>query len=119
MMRIQQGADWGRFWPLANPDGTPILDWSGWAALAQVRDTPATDSPVLWSWQTDPDDDAFAGIAVFGGSPGGITLAHNGADSLPWTWRLGVWDLRVTNPSGQVAFTARGRVMVLPAVTRT
>lgn len=116
MMRISQGADWGRFWPLANPDGTAITDWTGWAALAQVRDTPAS-TEVLWSWQTAPDNDAFAGTAVFGN--GGVTLAHTGADSASWTWRLGVWDLRVTNPADKVAFVARGRVMVAPAVTRS
>lgn len=115
MMRIEQGADWGRFWPLANADATPITDWTGWAALAHVRETPSS-TELLWSWQTDPDDDAFAGTVEFG--DGGVTLAHTGADSLPWTWLLGVWDLRVTNPAGQVAFADRGRVMVLPATTR-
>lgn len=117
MMRIQQGADWGRFWPLTNPDGAAIADWTGWTALAQVRDTPSETSPVLWSWQTDPDTDAFAGTAEFGA--GGVTLAHLGADSLPWTWRLGVWDLRVTNSAGKIALADRGRVMVIPVVTRT
>ena len=115
MMRIPQGADWGRFWPLATASGDPITDWTGWTALAEVRAT-VDDPAVLWSWQTDPDDDAFAGTAEFG--DGGVSIAHKGADSLPWNWRLGVWDLRITNPSGQVAYTARGRVMVVPAVTR-
>lgn len=116
MMRISQGADWARFWPLANADGTPITDWSGWAALAQVRETIDAAQPV-WSWQTTPDDDAFAGMAEFG--DGGLTLSHKAADTLSWTWRLGVWDLRVTNPSDQVALADRGRVMVIPVVTRT
>lgn len=113
MMRISQGADWARFWPLANPDGTPITDWTSWAALAQVRDTPAEASPVLWSWGTT----GAPGGAAFGA--GGLTLSHDAADTLDWTWRLGVWDLRVTNPAGKVALAAHGRVMVIPVVTRT
>lgn len=111
MMRIPQGADWGRFWPLANPDGSAITDWTGWTALAQVRDTPGAE-PVLWSWATGGTE----GTASFG--DGGVTLAHTGADSEAWAWRLGVWDLRVTNSAGKIAYVARGRVMVAPAVTR-
>lgn len=113
MMRISQGADWARFWPLANADGTPITDWSGWAAAAQVRDIPAEASPVLWSWETG----GVQGTAAFG--DGGLTLSHVAADTLGWAWRLGVWDLRVTNPAGKVALADRGRVMVIPVVTRT
>lgn len=116
MMRIPQGSDWGRFWPLLDATGQAVTDFSGWSALAQVRATVDAPDPPLFSWQTDPDTDAFPGTAAFGN--GGITLAHKGADSLPWSWRLGVWDLRVTNSSGQIAYTARGRVMVIPAVTR-
>lgn len=113
MMRISQGADWARFWPLSNPDGSPITDWTNWAAKAQVRVEALEASPVLWTWETGGTD----GTAVFG--DGGLTLSHDAADTLAWVWRLGVWDLRVTNPDGKVALADRGRVMVIPVVTRT
>lgn len=110
MMRIEQGADWGRSWPLAQPDGTPF-DFTGWAALAQVRATD-DDPTVLWSWSTS----AGAGTITF--ESGAVVLSHKAADSLPWEWRLGVWDLRVVDASDRTALAAGGRVMVIPVVTR-
>lgn len=111
MMRIEQGADWGRSWPLNKPDGSAFPDFTGWAALAQVRAT-AADPTVLWSWSTSPG----AGTITF--ESGAVVLSHSAADSLPWEWRLGVWDLRVADASDRTALVTGGRVMVIPVVTR-
>lgn len=113
MMRIEQGADWGRSWPLSNSDGTAITDFTGWTALAQVRATADADD-VLWSWSTDPGPNQ--GSVTF--AEGKVTLAHTAADSEAWSWRLGSWDLRVKNAAGQTAFVAIGRVMVIATTTR-
>jgi hypothetical protein len=113
MMRIERGADWGRSWPLSNADGTPITDFTGWTALAQVRITPDADT-VLWSWSTT----SGAGQGTITFAEGKVTLSHTAADSQDWTWRAGAWDLRVKNGSDQTAFVALGRVMVTSTVTR-
>lgn len=113
MMRIPQGADWGRSWPLYDASGQPITDFTGWSAEAQVRAT-ADSAIVLWEWNSAP----AAGQGSITLANGAVELSHAGVDSLAWEWRLGVFDVLVRNSAGKTAYTERGRVMVIPAVTR-
>lgn len=112
MMRIKQGAEWGRTWPF-QVDGVPVTDFTGWSAKAQVRSSADSDT-VLWEWSTNPG--TGQGTATL--SDSAVTLSHHGEDSSPWAWRSGVYDVRVTDNQGREAFVYEGRVMVIPAVTR-
>lgn len=112
MMRIKQGADWGRSWPVTVA-GAPVTDFSGWDARAQVR--ASADAPAaLWEWKLG----GGAGFGTITLADSSITLTHVGADSSSWAWRLGVFDIKVTDAAGRIAFAAQGRTMVIPAVTR-
>lgn len=113
MLRIEQGADWGRFWSIT-ADGLPVTNFAGWAARAQVRTTAAAADPALWEWKLG----GGTGFGLITLANSGIKLSHAGNDSDPWAWRLGVYDIKVTDAGGRDAFAARGRVMVTPAVTR-
>lgn len=107
MWRIAQGATQGRSWPLADASGNPITDFTGWSVAAQIRDL--ENDQLQFDWATGGDTE-LAGSAV--------TLTLDGADSSGWAWRLGLYDVKVTDAGGRAAFVARGRVMVIPAVTR-
>jgi hypothetical protein len=113
VIRIEQGASWGRSWPISLPSGDPVTDFTGWTAKAQVRETPEA-TEVLFEWILGGAADK--GTITLTGSA--VELSHTGDDSDDWLWRLGRYDVKVTNAAGQEAFTARGRVMVIPAVTR-
>ena len=108
MWRIKQGATQGRSWPLADASGQPITDFTGWTAEAQVRDL--ENDQLLFDWVGGGGEISLAGSAV--------TLTLDGADSDAWAWRLGLYDVKVTDAGGRAAFVANGRVMVIPAVTR-
>jgi len=105
--RIEQGATQGRSWPLADASGNPITDFSGWTAAAQIRD--ADNAELLFDFAVDGEIE-LSGSAV--------TLTLDAADSAGWAWRLGLYDVKVTDAGGRSALVARGRVMVIPAVTR-
>lgn len=107
MWRIQQGATQGRSWPLADATGQPITDFTGWTAAAQIRD-PENDQ-LLFDFLVDGE------IELSGSA---IAVRLDATDSAGWAWRLGLYDVKVTDGTGRSAFVARGRVMVIPAVTR-
>lgn len=107
MWRIAQGATQGRSWPLADASGNPITDFTGWTGAAQIRD--ADNDQLLFDFAVD-------GEIELNGSA--VTLTLDAADSTGWAWRLGLYDVKVTDATGRAALVARGRVMVIPAVTR-
>lgn len=113
MLRIKQGATWGRFWSI-QVDGAPVTDFTGWAARAQVRTTPEAVDPALWEWKLG----GGAGFGLITLANSGVLLSHAGNDSDPWAWRLGHYDIKVTDAAGRDAFAAEGRAMVIPATTR-
>lgn len=109
MLRIYQGDTFSRTWPVSQ-DGLPITDFAGWAARAEVRETPESPT-VLWSWATGGSD----GLITLAAS--GVRLAHTAEQSAAFAWRLGGYDIKLIDPAGEVAWIARGRTMVIPAYT--
>jgi len=107
MWRIAQGATQGRSWPLTDASGNPITDFTGWTAAAQIRDP--ENVQLLFDFAVD-------GEIELNGSA--VTLTLDATDSAGWDWRLGLYDVKVTDGGGRAALVARGRVMVIPAVTR-
>lgn len=103
---IVAGDDRPLVWQLRDADGE-LVNLTGYSARAQVRER--TDSPdVLHEWSTS------TATAVLGDS----TLSLKVTDSDTWTWRRGVYDIRVTDPAGTTEVIDRGPVVITPAVTR-
>lgn len=104
---IQQGDDRPITWTLADEAGDPI-NLDGYTARGQVRRR-ADATAVLHEWST------AAGTAVL--TESSVTLKVD--DSESWTWRTGVFDLHMTDPSGRTEVVLPPRPVVLtPTVTR-
>ncbi len=105
---IQQGTSWAISWPITDESGEP-LDLSGFTVRAQVRASKEAGD-VLHEFSTE------AGNAA--AEQSSVTLSLSPAVSSAWSWRNGVYDVELTDPSGRVARIAEGSVVVSPEVTR-
>jgi hypothetical protein len=103
---IQQGDDRPLVWTLADAAGAPV-NLDGYTAVAQVRSKPSS-STVLHEWSTTN------GKAVLADSSVSLKVT----DSETWTWHSGVYDLHITDFAGRTEVIARGKVSLIPAVTR-
>lgn len=103
---IYQGDDRPLVWTLADDSGDSV-NLDGYTALAQVRTRPNAGT-VLHEWST-----ATSRIVL---SESRVTLKVD--DSEDWTWRAGVYDLHLTDPLGTTQVIARGKITLVPAVTR-
>lgn len=103
---IHQGTTWQYRWRITDPDTGAARDISTWTARGQIRAT-HTDAEPLHEW-TDIDC----------GVDGYVVIAVTPAESTAWTWRDGVYDIELIDPSGRVARIAQGAVRVSPEVTR-
>jgi|tagenome__1003787_1003787.scaffolds.fasta_scaffold19325816_2 hypothetical protein len=105
-INLLQGDDRPLVWTLADSAGAPV-NLDGYTALAQVRAQP--QSTTVWhEWSTDD------GTAVLADSS--ISLKVD--DSETWTWHSGVYDLHLIDFAGRTEVIARGKITLLPAVTR-
>jgi hypothetical protein len=107
---IYQGDDEPITWELASRASGAPVDLSGYSAIAQVREVPDFDSPVLHEWSTT------AGNAEL--STQDSTVSLKVTDSEDWTWRRGYFDLHVIDFAGRSKIVDRGPVVVVPGVTR-
>lgn len=105
---IQQGTTWAMEWTVTDDTDQP-LDVTGWGVKSQIRATPEAET-VLHEWSN------VAGNAVPGN--GSVMITVSPATSSAWTWRSGVFDIELTNLSGQVARLDEGTVEVSPEITR-
>jgi hypothetical protein len=84
--------------------GVPITVFTGWTAIAQVRDTP--DSPVLHEWSTaTPAEMAFEDEY--------IVLNLTPVDTLLWTFTRARYDVNVQDNFNRRARVAMG--MIVPS----
>lgn len=91
--------------------GGTAIDLTGWTARMQVRAT-VDSSTVLLDLSTANDR-----IRV--GSGGLIRLVLDDTDTAALDWQRGVYDLELTNPTGDtLPKLLRGYVLVRPEVTR-
>ena len=104
---VQQGDDRPLTWTLAEADGTSVENLDGYTVIAQVRARPSATT-VMHEWST------AEGTAVLAES----SVVLKVADSETWTWRSGVYDLHLTDPLGATQVIARGKITLIPAVTR-
>lgn len=113
---IPQGVDWpGINYPISGADGS-AYDLTGCSARGEIR--PFEDHPELFfAWSTTPA--TGEGLISLAGSVLNIrTLA---AESKPWRFVTGVYDIVLTNPAAPVGLrvsrVAMGNVSVSRMVT--
>lgn len=110
-LTIPQGTRWSRVWTATDSTGAPIT-LAGWTGRAQVR-VNELDPTVLFEWATSPT--GGQGAIVLAGATAAIQLT--GLESPAWSWRRGVYDLYLFDPSGGPTKLVKGRVTVSPSVT--
>lgn len=112
MLRIRQGVTWdsstGPSWPVTI--GGAAVDFTGWTGKAQVRAAVTDPDPPLYEWSTTPTATMLLANSA-------VTLLLAPGISTAWTWRLGVYNIKILDGSGRTAWVANGRVMVIPSVT--
>jgi hypothetical protein len=105
-LRCYQGDDFTFTLTVTNPDGS-AMNLTGYAALAQVRSTQASSSP-LCTFTTS-----------IGGTSNNVvtlTLPHATSSTLPAG--NAVWDCQVTSAGGIVTTLAGGQFILAAEVTR-
>lgn len=107
-LTIDQGATLDKLITWTSDAGIPY-DITGWTAKMQIRDSPGG---TLLQTLTTSDS-----TIVLGGAAGTIRLVLAAAVTSAWTWRTGVYDLELTNPSAAVTRLLQGPVTVSPEVT--
>lgn len=99
---IPQGTDWSRGWAVT-VNGAPIDDT--WTIRSQIRRKPRS-TRILHT----------LAASVVGGN---AVIAVAPEDSIPWTWRCGVYDVEIVNADESLTLrVAQGSVTVDPEVTR-
>lgn len=107
-LTIQQGTTQGFLWPIVDTSGNPV-DVTGWTARSQVRAIPTAET-VLHEWSS-----AEGNVEL---GPTGVILHVSPAASLAWTWTRGVYNVLLTDTTGNVYEIAQGTVTVDPSITR-
>ncbi|WP_028924182.1 hypothetical protein [Pseudonocardia acaciae] len=127
---IPQGKSWvGPTWALIGEGNTPV-SLAGKTARAQIRPT-AQDAQVLHEWSSergniDIREDTPVTVTLADGAElvvrtAAIALTVTPRESAAWSWRVGVYDLEVTdtvNPDMVWAVVEESAVRVAPEVTR-
>ena len=104
-LRIKQGSDGGRQWPIYNTDGTPF-NLTGYTVKSQIR---SLSGNLLHEFSTS------LGNAVIAGNT--ITLTWTHTQTTGWRWEEGRYDLEITSPGGAVTPIDKGFVTVSKEVT--
>lgn len=112
---VTEGADFNVMltWTAGSP-AAPV-NLTGWSAHMQIRSGPYMDSSgSIIADLSSPSD----GI-VLGGTAGTINLVIAAADTTGWGLgqSAAFYDLKMTNPSGNVTRLLQGSVLVSQAVT--
>lgn len=105
-LKIEQGSDWAEGFILTDDDLLPL--GTGWTVKAQIKEQ-SSDVSALYTFST------AAGNAVILDSV--LMLSVPSAVSSSWTWRVGVYDLEISNGTSTYrVFT--GTVWLSPEVTK-
>jgi|SRR5882757_1720608 len=106
-IQLNQGETSSIIFPVVDEFGTSV-SVAGWTGKSQIRACDGSPA-VLYEWSS-----AHANITVSGVS---VTLRVPAADSAGWTWTDALYDLILTDLSGNVYRIAEGPVIVDPAIT--
>lgn len=106
-MQINQGETWSITFPVFDSTGNP-LTVDGWTARAQIRQE--TTSPgVLFEWSTALGNMTVAGTTV--------TLRLTPVDTATWYWHIGLYDIELSDPGGNITRIVEGNVIVDAEIT--
>ena len=108
---IPQGARWNRIWNITDDNNQP-LDVTGWSVRAQVRSS-VLSSVVLYEWNSA----GGVGLGSAHATGSTVRIELDGPESDPWTWRVGRFDVKLTDPSGMRKRIVQGIATVDPAIT--
>jgi hypothetical protein len=106
-LRINQGETYQVAIPVLDEDGDPV-SLSGVTAKAQARSL--DDDSLLHEWTV-----ANSGLAF---DEHKVVVKVPAATSSAWTWRIGRYDLELTDGSSNVTRLVEGYVLVKPEVVR-
>lgn len=123
-IQLEQGEDWQPTWQLNYSNGAP-LNLAGYSAHMQFRST-------FYALSVLANFESSAGTLVMGGALGTIqpiltaaasAALNSGQIALPIilngrpVFKLGTYDLKITDPSGLVHTLMGGNVWMAPQVT--
>lgn len=106
-VKLNQGETSSLVFPVIDEFGAPVTV-TGWVGKSQIRASDGSPA-VLYEWSV-----AHSNITVTGTT---VTLRVPAADSAGWTWTNALYDLILTDQSGNVYRIAEGPVVVDPAIT--
>lgn len=109
---IPQGSTWRRAWPVLDSETDEPLDLTGATARAQVRLYAKAPDVPLYEWTI-----ANGGIEI-DVLNSRVVLITTPVVSNAWTWTKGVYDILLTEQSGDVTRIVQGLVQVVSGVTR-
>lgn len=124
-IQLEQGETWTPVWTLNWPGSSTVFNLTGYTAHMQIRSSYAAGTPLL-------DLHSSTGGIVLGGTAGTlqpiITAALSaGLLSGPapvsrvlngrGVYQLGVYDVKITDPVGDVSVIIGGTVWITPQVT--
>jgi hypothetical protein len=105
---IERGADFNFGMTLYDSSGA-LINLTGYSAAMMVRNKFSDPSPLL---------SLVSGAAItLGGSAGTIAVFVPGATTLGLSAGIGVYDLILTAPGGQISRLVEGSVSITPQVT--
>lgn len=88
---------------------TPLpVDLTGYSATMQFKPYASPAAPVLYD---------ASGDIVLGGTAGTIALTIDATDTEGFTWFQGVYDLLLTDSSGNVTRLLQGSITISPATS--
>ena len=94
----------------------------GWAVLRAGQRVPLTGWTVRAQVRSEVDSNTvlheFSSAAGNARTDNGYVIIESDVDSETWTWENGVYDVRATDPDGNVLAVAEGSIKVRRSVTR-
>lgn len=123
-IQLEQGEDWSPVWTLTLANGA-TFNLTGYSAHLQIRST-------FYAVTTLADLHSSSGGLILGGAAGTIqpvltaaasAALSSGQVALPVilngrsVFKLGAYDLKITDPSGKVSTIMGGNVWLAPQVT--
>ncbi len=108
-LKIEQGTNYRKPFVMKR-DGTPV-NFTGCTARMQVRES-VDSADILLELTTEN-----GGIEIEG-AEGKVTLVFKPDDTVDKAWRMGVYDVEITDSNGDVTRFLQGVITVSPEVTR-
>jgi hypothetical protein len=108
-LNLNQGADYATVFTWTSGSTGLLVDLTGWSAHLQIRDG--------WTGPVILDLSSTSGGIILGGAAGTITVAITNVQTAALNFGTAGWDLKMTNPSGQITRLLQGLVFLAPEVT--